>query len=102
MPFALTDVVLPMLIKEFPHIRMCIHVDPNFMSDGPLPRHQYMQKLFQHDRTHVVHGTTRNSSGHRAQWLIILPRNDDKVNFLSPITQTTMGTMTYSTTLSTQ
>ncbi len=97
MPFSFCDVVIPMLASEFSNMLICLHVGPNFISDGPLPRHTYMLKLFRHGRIHVIHGTSRNYSGHRGQWLIIFPVNSDKTNYLSALTRSSMGNVTYST-----
>jgi hypothetical protein len=78
-PFSLLDVILPMLIDKMPsQMLLCFHVGPNYLSDGPLPRHQYLQNMLQsvntnHRDLHVIHGMPRNNSGHRGQWLILFP-----------------------------
>ena len=97
MPFSLSDVVIPMLATEMADMLICLHVGPNFISDGPLPRHTYMQKLFRQERIHVIHGTSRNYSGHRGQWLIIFPKNSAKTDHLSALTKSSMGNVTFST-----
>jgi hypothetical protein len=97
MPFSLSDVIIPMLVSELHGIAICVHVGPNFISDAPLPRHVYMQKLFQQERVHIIHGTNRNASGHRGQWVLIVPKGSDVKNYLSALTRSTLGKVTYST-----
>ena len=75
MPFSLVDVVVPMLVVKLPNIVLCFHVGPNALSDAPIPRHEFWQKLAHIRNIHIIHGIKRNSTGHRGQWVIIKPSN---------------------------
>jgi hypothetical protein len=98
-PFSLLDVVIPMLTHKMPEdMLLCFHVGPHYMSDGPLPRHTYLQKIIESGKElHVIHGMARNKSGHRGQWLIVFPHN--KTNEWTHRSQNapTVGRVSYST-----
>jgi hypothetical protein len=98
MPFALSDLIVPMLMKELRNMLICLHVGPNFVSDGPQPRHVYLQQLFSTRETLVIHGNKRNTSGHRGQWLIICPKNQKLEKFVSSDTIQNSSTVHYSLT----
>ena len=75
MPFAFADLIAPMLIQELRTMLICLHVGPNFLSDGPSPRHSFLQQICKIRKIHIIHGNERNKSGHRGQWLIVCPEN---------------------------
>ena len=84
--FAVLDVALPLAVHSVTTVA-CIHVPGHFVTNGHLARMQYLQRLKQQGRLHIVYGLPRGPLGQRCAWLLVFRTPEVKRQLLAPSCQ---------------